>query len=121
MMIDGTGVPLTSGPGVAGSADDGTDKGEKKRKNTYKHLIKGIPGTFAGHRRDAAFKVNFWSGKHSMKKDDYLATMMLIPPKQRIEIVPFDARTQRDAFSVSLEGLKGVCSYLIVVVFHTLS
>jgi hypothetical protein len=56
-----------------------------------------------------------------MKKDDYLATMMLIPPKQRMEVVPFDARTQRDAFTVSLEGLKGVCSRLIVVVFNALS
>ena len=124
MMVDsqaGMGVPLTGGPGVAVIADDATDKGEKKRKNTYKHLIKGIPGTFPGYCQDAVFKVTFGSGKHSMKKDDYLATMMLIPPKQRMEIVPFDARTQRDAFTVSLEGLKGVCSRLIVVVFDTLS
>ncbi len=52
MMVDnqaGMGVPLTGGPGVAGGADDATDKGEKKRKNTYKHLIKGIPGTFFGY------------------------------------------------------------------------
>ena len=124
MIIDGQagmGVPQTGGQGVAGSADDGTDKGEKKKKNSYKHLIKGIPGTFYGYRQDATYKINFWSGKHSMKKDDYLATMMLIPPKQRIEMVPFDARTQRDAFSVSLEGLKGVCSCIIVIVFHALS
>ncbi|KAI0762054.1 hypothetical protein BC629DRAFT_1544646 [Irpex lacteus] len=52
-------------------------------------MIKGIPG------------------KHSMKKDDYLMTMMQVPPKQRIAITPFDIRTQRDAFSVSLDGLKG--------------
>ena len=44
-----------------------------------------------------------------MKKDDYLMTMMQVPPKQRIQIQPFDLRTQRDAFTVSLEGLKGVC------------
>lgn len=43
-----------------------------------------------------------------MKKDDYLMTMMQVPPKQRIAITPFDLRTQRDAFSVSLDGLKGV-------------
>lgn len=43
-----------------------------------------------------------------MKKDDYLMTMMQVPPKQRIAITPFDIRTQRDAFSVSLDGLKGV-------------
>ncbi|KAF8626997.1 hypothetical protein AX15_004581 [Amanita polypyramis BW_CC] len=85
----GAGVPLTGGPGVAGGADEDAGKGEKKRKNTYKHLIKGIPG------------------KHSMKKDDYISTTMLVPPKQRIPIVAFDARTQRDAFTISLEGLKG--------------
>lgn len=34
-------------------------------------------------------------------------TMMQVPPKQRIQIQPFDLRTQRDAFSVSLDGLKG--------------
>lgn len=43
-----------------------------------------------------------------MRKDDYLMTMMQVPPKQRIAISPFDQRTQREAFSVSLEGLKGV-------------
>jgi hypothetical protein len=43
-----------------------------------------------------------------MKKDKYLMTMMEVPSKQRIAITPFDLRTQRDAFSVSLEGLKGV-------------
>lgn len=36
-------------------------------------------------------------------------TLMQVPPKQRINIQPFDLRTQRDAFSVSLDGLKGVC------------
>lgn len=43
-----------------------------------------------------------------MKKDDYLTMMMQVPPKQKIRIAPFDQRTQREAFSVSLEGLKGV-------------
>lgn len=43
-----------------------------------------------------------------MKKDDFLTTTMLVPSKQRIAIVEFDARTQRDAFTVSAEGLKGV-------------
>jgi hypothetical protein len=47
-------------------------------------------------------------GKHSLKKDDYLTTMMLVPPKQRMRISHFDAKTQEDAFTVSLEGLKGV-------------
>ena len=43
-----------------------------------------------------------------MKKDDYLMTIMQVPPKQRISITPFDSKTQREAFSVSLDGLKGV-------------
>lgn len=43
-----------------------------------------------------------------MKKDDYLTNMMQVPPKQRINVTPFDLKTQRDAFSVSLDGLKGV-------------
>ncbi|KAI0364324.1 hypothetical protein BV20DRAFT_956443 [Pilatotrama ljubarskyi] len=77
----------TPGAGHDGDEEEG-GKGEKKFKN-YRHLIKGIPG------------------KHSMKKDDYLTTLMQIPPKQKIPITPFDLRTQRDAFSVSLEGLKG--------------
>lgn len=34
---------------------------------------------------------------------------MQVPPKQRIQITPFDLKTQREAFTVSLEGLKGVC------------
>lgn len=51
-----------------------------------------------------------YQGKHSTKKDDYLMTTMQVAPKQRIHITPFDLRTQRDAFSVSLDGLKGVCS-----------
>ncbi|OCH94866.1 hypothetical protein OBBRIDRAFT_843719 [Obba rivulosa] len=75
-------------PGATG-AEEEDGKGEKKAKNSYRHLIKGIPG------------------KHSMKKDDYLMTMMQVPPKQRISITPFDLKTQREAFSVSLEGLKG--------------
>ncbi|KAF9004000.1 hypothetical protein BDQ17DRAFT_1390390 [Cyathus striatus] len=63
--------------------------GEKKKKNTYKHLIKGVPG------------------KHSLKKDDFLSTIMVVPEKQRHKITPFDAKTQHDAFEVSLEGIKG--------------
>ncbi|PPR00786.1 hypothetical protein CVT24_000751 [Panaeolus cyanescens] len=77
--------------GGDGDDDDGPGgKGEKKKKNSYKHLIKGIPG------------------KHSLKKDDYLTTMMLVPPKQRVRITHFDAKTQQEAFNVTLEGLKGV-------------
>ena len=32
--------------GDGGDGDDDDVKGEKKKKNTYKHLIKGIPGVF---------------------------------------------------------------------------
>ncbi|KAF7974770.1 hypothetical protein HWV62_11239 [Athelia sp. TMB] len=78
----------TPDDGQDGDDEDG-GKGDKKKKNSYKHLIKGVPG------------------KHSMRKDDYLMTMMQVPPKQRISITPFDQKTQREAFSVSLEGLKG--------------
>ncbi|KAG6862568.1 hypothetical protein C0995_000116 [Termitomyces sp. Mi166 len=83
------GGPVTPVVHEGDGGDDEGGKGDKKQKNNYKHLIKGIPG------------------KHSMKKDDYLTTMMLVPPKQRIQIAPFDSRTQREAFTVSLEGLKG--------------
>ncbi|KAI0706764.1 hypothetical protein C8T65DRAFT_577119 [Cerioporus squamosus] len=77
----------TPGPGGDGDDEEG-GKGERKHKN-YKHLIKAVPG------------------KHSMRKDDYLATLMMIPPKQKQEIRPFSQKTTREAFSVSLEGLKG--------------
>jgi len=43
-----------------------------------------------------------------MKKDDYLSTIMHVPPKQRLKIRRFDEKTQEDAFTVSLEGLKSV-------------
>lgn len=49
-------------------------------------------------------------GKHSIKKDDFLTTIVQVPPKQHIPIAPFDSRTQTDAFTVTLEGLKGVRS-----------
>ncbi|KAJ7494779.1 hypothetical protein B0H11DRAFT_918447 [Mycena galericulata] len=82
-------APQTPGDHDPDDDDPTTAKGEKKKKNSYKHLIKGVPG------------------KHSMKKDDYLAGIMQVPPKQRLQITPFDLKTQREAFSVSLEGLKG--------------
>ena len=47
-----------------------------------------------------------------MKKDDSLTKVMLEPPKQRMRIALFDLRTQEEAFTVSLEGLKGVRSLL---------
>ncbi|KIY64175.1 hypothetical protein CYLTODRAFT_493339 [Cylindrobasidium torrendii FP15055 ss-10] len=85
---DSLAVPPHTPAPAAGDPDDDEGGAKDKIKKSYKHLIKGVPG------------------KHSMKKDDYLATMMAMPPKQRINIQPFDERTQED-FSVSLEGLKG--------------
>ncbi|KAK7678576.1 hypothetical protein QCA50_018448 [Cerrena zonata] len=85
-------TPAGQTPGAGNDAEEEepqTKGGEKKWRNNYKHLIKDIPG------------------KHSMKKEDYLVPMMQVPPKQRNDIKPFDLRTQREAFSVSLEGLKG--------------
>jgi hypothetical protein len=82
-------TPAAEGQGHDGDEDEAVGKGEKKKKNTYKHLIKGVPG------------------KHSLKKDDYLSSMMLQPPKQRMRIRTFDQKTQDDAFTVSLEGIKG--------------
>ncbi|KAJ7019921.1 hypothetical protein C8F04DRAFT_1146180 [Mycena alexandri] len=90
-------APQTPGDHDPDDDDAAQAKGEKKKKNSYKHLIKGVPG------------------KHSMKKDDYLAGIMQVPPKQRIPIAPFDLKTQREAFSVSLEGLKGWNATALVV------
>ncbi|KAJ3476135.1 hypothetical protein NLI96_g11374 [Meripilus lineatus] len=92
--------------------DDQPPKGERKWKNNYKHMIKGIPGSSLAFFNPPFLPFHLdlpgsFAGKHSMKKDDFLVTIMQVPPKQRNNITPFDLRTQRDAFSVSLEGLKG--------------
>ncbi|CAK5268501.1 unnamed protein product [Mycena citricolor] len=87
--LNGSPVPQTPGDQEPDDEDGGLAKGEKKKKNSYKHLIKGVPG------------------RHSMKKDDYLTTIMQMPPKQHVKIVKFDERTQQEAFQVSPEGLKG--------------
>ncbi|KAI0049920.1 hypothetical protein FA95DRAFT_1488138 [Auriscalpium vulgare] len=90
------GVPSAATPAAqADNDDDGKDG--KKNKNTYRHLIKGMPG------------------RHSTKKDDFLTNIVQVPPKQHIDITPFDLRTQRDAFSVSLEGLKGWSIHALVL------
>jgi hypothetical protein len=60
-------------------------------------------------------------GKHSMKKDDYLANLMMMPPKEPLPIYEFDGRTQHDAFAVSPEGLKGVRTLLLFVFIVLLS
>ena len=87
--------------------DDEFDR--RKKKNSYKHLIKGIPGSMTlGAHSECPHSLTRPTGKHSTKRDDFLATIMQVPPKQHINIVPFDLVTQRDAFSVGLDGLKGV-------------
>ena len=135
-------TPAEPDPADVGDADDDDApgaKGEKKKKNTYRHLIKGIPGVFpflflilfyvilflasgvlpwlvisapsiVAFERTLSLRCRLL-GKHSLKKDDYLSTMMLVPPKQRMRISHFDTKTQEDAFTVSLEGLKGVCHF----------
>jgi len=60
-------------------------------------------------------------GKHSIKKDDFLTTIVQVPPKQHIPIAPFDSRTQSEAFTVSLEGLKGVRFYQLLDLTSTTS
>lgn len=82
-------VASAATPGTHHDPDDDEGRDGKKKKNTYRHLIKGVPG------------------KHSIKKDDFLTTTIQVPPKQHIPITPFDSRTQSEAFTVSLEGLKG--------------
>ncbi|KAG5641235.1 hypothetical protein DXG03_005679 [Asterophora parasitica] len=97
-------VPVTPGGADGGDGDD--DEGGKRKRNNYKHLIKGIPGAFLVGSLATGGRY-IYAGKHSTKKDDYLMNMMQVPPKQRIHITPFDLKTQREAFTVSLEGLKG--------------
>ncbi|KAF8485907.1 hypothetical protein DFH94DRAFT_708806 [Russula ochroleuca] len=82
-------VASAATPGTHHDPDDDEGRDGKKKKNTYRHLIRGIPG------------------KHSIKKDDFLTNIVQVPPKQHIPIAPFDPRTQTEAFTVSLEGLKG--------------
>lgn len=117
----GKAADMDLGDGGDGDDDDAGGKGEKKKKNTYKHLIKGIPGVFlflfvlifstlAIFPRFLILFYTSLTGKHSLKKDDSLTKVMVVPPKQRMRIAHFDLRTQEEAFTVSLEGLKGVCS-----------
>lgn len=40
-------TPAAEGHGHDGDEDEAVGKGEKKKKNTYKHLIKGVPGTLS--------------------------------------------------------------------------
>ena len=106
--------------GDGGDGDDDDVKGEKKKKNTYKHLIKGIPGVLLNpfvlillpsiFPQILIYLCIYLTGKHSLKKDDSLTKIMLVPPKQKMRIAQFDLRTQEEAFTVSLEGLKGVRS-----------
>ena len=98
-------------------------KGEKKRKNSYKHLIKGVPGTshFGRYRHSFVSHAPLFIGKHSFKKDESLQKVMLVPPKQHIRIRQFDYKTQEDAFAVSLEGLKSVCILFYFIYFPSVT
>ena len=95
-------------PGTHLDPDDDEGRDGKKKKNTYRHLIKGVPG-ICKSPSSLPTSLTLLTGKHSIKKDDFLSTIIQVPPKQHIPITPFDSRTQADAFTVSLEGLKGVC------------
>ena len=50
-----------------------------------------------------------------MKKDDFLQNLMMVPPKQRMQIEEFSVATQQQAFAMSMEGLKGVRSPFVFV------
>ena len=117
-MNKGKGKAADIDPADGGDDDDDAagGKGEKKKKNTYKHLIKDIPGVFLVPFVQifaTLLILSFYlKQENSLKKDDSLMKVMLVPPKQRMKIAHFDLRTQEEAFMVSLEGLKGVRSLL---------
>jgi hypothetical protein len=45
-MVVGTPGSSAVADGGDGDDDEAAGKGEKRKKNNYKHLIKGVPGTF---------------------------------------------------------------------------
>ncbi|TRM65080.1 hypothetical protein BD626DRAFT_240408 [Schizophyllum amplum] len=78
-----------------GSEDAGKD--EKKRRNNYRHLIKGLPG------------------KHSTKgHDDYFERLIQQEDKPRVRIRPFDLRRHEEAFSVSPQGIPGYNAHVLI-------
>lgn len=105
--------PAAPTPAAAndGDDDDGA-KGEKKFKN-YKHLIKSVPGMSFLPADSATRRDSTTTGKHSMKKDDFLQNLMMVPPKQKMQIEEFSVATQQQAFAMSMEGLKGVRTSLV--------
>lgn len=80
---------------------------KKKKKDNYKHLIKGIPGALRIHNLaiHTGSKLSFSPGKHPMKKDQYFQDLLKAPPKQKAHIQPFDFKTLREGFYVTPNGL----------------
>ncbi|KAL1706818.1 hypothetical protein EV121DRAFT_268995 [Schizophyllum commune] len=95
MDVDVPNPPLSAGAtslseSAKKEAADEAMKEEKKRKNNYRHLIKGLPG------------------KHSTKgHDDYYERLIMQDQKPRVRIRPFDLRKHEEAFSVSPQGIPG--------------
>ncbi|KAL1747106.1 hypothetical protein HDZ31DRAFT_80688 [Schizophyllum fasciatum] len=102
MEVDGPIPPPPSGatPLSDSSKRDGADeagKEEKKRKNNYRHLIKGLPG------------------KHSTKgHDDYYERLIMQEQKPRVRIRQFDLRKHEEAFSVSPQGIPGYNAHALI-------
>lgn len=86
-------VTVKTEPGADGD-DDGPGGKKKKKEQTYRHLIRHLPG------------------KHAMKKDAHLMTLVQEPPKQRMVIQPFDSGVLMRAFNVKDGGLPGVRCYV---------
>lgn len=86
--VAGPSAPIKTEPGADGD-EDGLGGKKKKKEQSYRHLIRHLPG------------------KHTMKKDNHLMTLINAPPKQRMPIVPFDAGVLARAFTVKDGGLPG--------------
>ncbi|KAI0030122.1 hypothetical protein K488DRAFT_88058 [Vararia minispora EC-137] len=81
-----------------GKEKEGDDNGEGvedevekdwRRQNNYRYLIKGLPGS------------------HSTKKDNFLGDKVNAPPKQHIDVVPFEFPLERNPFIVDGLGIPG--------------
>jgi len=91
VMENGTALVSTMGAGTTGGGalEDSAGGGKKKRfEHGYKTFISDLPG------------------KHSSKKDTYLTNLVQQPPKQRIDITPFDSRTL-EGFQLAQGVLQG--------------
>jgi len=69
---------------------------------------KRVGGGGGGAKQDSyKFMIRDMPGKHSMRKDEYLTTIMLVPPKQHISVDPFSSQTRQNSFAVGPDGLRG--------------